>query len=159
MNRGTYIEGNTVRRLDAEPVRREQSRPLRELREEEKRRKSRQNAARRNRARALYMSKSYVAFLTVCICISAFSAFSFIRLQADVTAKMRKIASLESQISNLKADNDARFNSVSTSVDLNYIKNVAINELGMSYATEDQIVYFSIENSNFMDQYSDIPEK
>ncbi len=44
-------------------------------------------------------------------------------------------------------------------MDLNYIKDVAINELGMSYATEDQIVYFSVENNNFMDQYSDIPEK
>lgn len=105
------------------------------------------------------MSKGYVAFLTICVAISAFSAFTYVRLQADVTAKMRKIATLESQIADLKADNDARYNSVTTSVDLNYIKDVAINELGMSYATEDQIVYFSVENNNFMDQYSDIPEK
>lgn len=154
-----YVDGNTVRRLDAEPARRVKERPLREKREAERRRKSRQNAARKNRARALYMSKSYVAFLTMCVGITVFSAFTYVRLQADVTTKMRKIAALESQIADLKADNDARFNSVTTSIDLNYIKDVAINELGMHYATEDQIVYFSVESNNFMDQYSDIPQK
>lgn len=158
MNRLNYVEGNAVRRLDAEPIRREQERPSREKREAERRKRSRQLAARRNRERALYMSKGHVAFLTLCVAIVVFSAFTYVRLQADVTAKMRKIATLESQIADLKADNDARYNSVTTSVDLNYIKDVAINKLGMSYATEDQIVYFSVENNNFMDQYSDIPE-
>ena len=37
-------------------------------------------------------------------------------------------------------------------------KDVAINELGMNYATEDQIVYYKVENNNYMDQYSDIPQ-
>ncbi len=159
MNRVSYVEGNAVRKLEAAPQRMPQERPTREQREAQRRRRSRQLAAQRNRQRALYMSKGYVAFLTICVAISVFSAFTYVRLQADVTAKMRKIATLESQIADLKADNDARYNSVTTSVDLNYIKDVAINELGMNYATEDQIVYFSVENNNFMDQYSDIPEK
>jgi hypothetical protein len=72
---------------------------------------------------------------------------------------MKKIASMESQIADLKADNDARYNSVTTSIDLGSVKDAAINELGMTYATEDQIVFFSVDNNNFMDQYSDIPEK
>ncbi len=159
MNRVGYVEGNAVRKLEPAPQRVPMERPTREQREAQHRRRSRQLAAQRNRQRALYMSKGYVAFLTLCVGISVFSAFTYVRLQADVTAKMRKIATLESQIADLKADNDARYNSVTTSVDLNYIKDVAINELGMSYATEDQIVYFSVENNNFMDQYSDIPEK
>lgn len=158
MDRVKYVQGSTVRRLDAEPIKREQNRPTRKQREEEKRRRSRQLAARRNRERALYMSKSHVAFLTMCVGIVVFCAFSYVHLQADVTAKMRKVAALESQIADLKADNDARYNSVTTSVDLNYIKDAAMNRLGMNYATEDQIVYFTVENNNYMDQYSDIPE-
>jgi hypothetical protein len=71
---------------------------------------------------------------------------------------MKHIASLESQLTDLRADNDAKYKEIVTSVDLNYIKDVAINELGMTYASEEQVVYFSIENENFMDQYSDIPE-
>jgi hypothetical protein len=44
-------------------------------------------------------------------------------------------------------------------VDLNEIKDIAMNQLGMTYASEDQIIYYSVENSNYMDQYSDIPQK
>jgi cell division protein FtsL len=159
MKRASYVEGNTVRSLGAEPVRRENEGTLRERREEERRRRSRQLAARRNRERALYMGRGHVAFLTLCVVISVFSAFTYVRLQADVTSKMKKIASMESKIADLKADNDARYNSVTTSIDLGSVKDAAINELGMTYATEDQIVFFSVDNNNFMDQYSDIPEK
>lgn len=160
MDRFNYVQGNAVRRMDeAEPVRREQEQPLRKQREADKRRRSRQLAARRNRERALYMSRGYVVFLSVCVAVSAFFAVAYVRLQADVTARMRKIATLESRIADLKADNDARYNSVTTSVDLNEIKVIAIDRLGMHPATEDQIVFFSVEKNNFMDQYSDIPEK
>ena len=34
----------------------------------------------------------------------------------------------------------------------------AINRLGMKYASQDQIVYYSIDKNNYMDQYNDIPE-
>ena len=72
---------------------------------------------------------------------------------------MKHIASIESQISDLKADNDANYKRIMTSVDLNEIKNSAFNELGMAYATEEQVVYYSVESSNFIDQYVDIPVK
>lgn len=157
MNRTYYINGTTVRELEAEPVRREQRSPQ-EI-EREKRKKRRQNAARRNRQKALYMSRGYVAFLSICVVISAFAAVTLIRIQAQMTHRMGNIASLESQIAELKADNDARYKRITTSVDLNYVKDVAINQLGMTYPTEDQVVYYRIDNTNFMDQYSDIPEK
>lgn len=157
MSNTYYINGNIVRELEeAQPVRRE--RPSRREIEEAKRRKSRRNAARRNRERALTMSKGYVAFLSVCVIASACAAFSLIQMQSQVSSRMRNVAALESQTQDMKADNDARYKEITTSVDLNYIKDVAINELGMTYATEDQIVYYNIENNNYMDQYGDIPQ-
>ena len=158
MNNNYYVNGSTVRQMEAMPTRQPQQRPDRRQLEEQKRRKHRRNAARRNRERALYMSKGYVAFLTVCVAIVAFSAVALIQIQSQVTQRMEHIATLESQITDLKADNDARYKEIVTSVDLEYIKDVAINELGMQYATEDQVIYYSVENNNFMDQYSDIPE-
>ena len=71
---------------------------------------------------------------------------------------MKNVAVLQSQIEDLQSDNSARYKEITNSVDLNYIKDVAINELGMSYASEEQVVYYSVENNNYMDQYSDIPE-
>ena len=156
MNKTYYVNGSTVRQIDAQPVRRE--RIDRRKIEEERRRKNRRNAARRNRERAMYMSPARVMFLSVCVGISAFAAVSLIQIQSQITQRMKHIASLESQLTDLKADNDAKYKEIVTSVDLDYIKEVAINELGMTYAKEDQIVYFSVENNNFMDQYSDIPE-
>ena len=156
MNETYYVNGNTVRQMEAAPVR--QPRPDRRQIREEQRRKHRRNAARRNRERALHMSKGYVAFLTVCVAVVAFAAASLIQIQSQLTRRMEHIAALESQITDLKADNDARYKEIVTSVDLEYIKDVAMNQLGMQYATEEQVIYYSVENTNFTDQYSDIPE-
>ncbi len=156
-NRNYYINGNTVRELGAAPARKPQQDPRE--REENLRHIRRRNAARRNRQRALYMSRGYVFFLTLCVSVIAVFAAAYVKLQADVMQNMKTIASLESQIENLKADNDANYKRITTSVDLNEIKDIAINQLGMTYASEDQIVYYSVGNSNYMDQYSDIPEK
>lgn len=155
--RNRYITGSAVRELEPAPVRRERRDPREE--ESERKRRARRNAARRNRQRTLYMSKGYVVFLTFCVAIGAFFAVSYVKLQADITHRMKHIASIESQISDLKADNDANYKRIMTSVDLNEIKNTAINELGMAYATEEQVVYYTVESSNFIDQYVDIPVK
>lgn len=151
-----YVNGNTVRQLSAQPVRREM--PDKRKIEEDQQKRRRKNAARRNRERALYMSRGYVAFLSICVAVVAFASVALIRIQSQVTQRMENIASLESQITDLKANNDARYKEIITSVDLNYIKDVAMNQLGMKYASKEQIIYFSVEKDNFMDQYSDIPE-
>ena len=156
MKKTYYVNGSTVRQFEAQPVRRE--RIDRTKIQEEQQKKRRRSAARRNRERALYMSRSYVAFLVLCVGLVAFVAVALIQTQSQVTQRMEHIASLESQITDLKADNDARYKEIVTAVDLDYIKDVAINQLGMQYATEDQIIYYSVEKDNFMDQYSDIPE-
>ena len=156
MKQTYYVNGSTVRQIEAQPVRRE--RIDRTKIKEEQQKKRRRNAAKRNRARALHMSRGYVAFLTLCVGVVAFAAVALVQIQSQVTQRMEHIAALESQITDLKADNDARYKEIVTSVDLDYIKDVAMNQLGMQYATQEQIIYYSVENNNFMDQYSDIPE-
>lgn len=156
MAKNYYINGNTVRELEA-PARRE--RKSREEIEEINRRKRRKNAARRNRARALGMNRVYVAFLTLCVLAVAAAAVLLVQLQSGVSARMRRVSALESEVNDQRAENDARYKRIVTSVDLNHIKDVAMNELGMTYPTEDQVVYYTIENSNFMDQYGDIPKQ
>ena len=156
MTKNYYVNGNTVRELEA-PVRRD-PRTRREM-EEVRRRKNRRNAARRNRQRSMEMNRGYVVFLTGCVLVTALTAVLFVQMQSQMTNHMRSVASLESQVVNLRADNDARYKEITTSVDLNHVKDVAINELGMTYPKEKQVVYYSIENNNFMDQYRDIPKQ
>lgn len=157
MSRNYYVSGNTVRQMEAAP----QQQPRRKSEEElqrERRQRSRHHAALRNRQKAMYMSKRYVAFLSMCVLTVAVSAVALIQIQSQVTQRMKNVAALESEITNLRADNDAKYKSIITSVDLNQIKDIAINELGMTYASEDQVVYYSVEKNNFLDQYQDIPE-
>jgi cell division protein FtsL len=149
-----YVSGNTVRELDS-PERRARIASQRE-REEARRRKARRNAARRNRQRAMEMSLGYVVFLTVCVAAIACMAAMYINVQSEMTSRMKNVASLQSQVIELQADNDARYKALTSSVDLNHIKEIAMNELGMTYPKESQVIYYSIDNSNYMDQYEDI---
>ena len=152
-----YIEGNTVRQAAPAPQWEEPRKTRREL-AEEKRQQMRRKAARANRENAGTFHLGHVAFIAACALSIGSCAFVMVQTQASITSRMRHVASLESQIADLKADNDARYKEIVTSVDLDYIKDYAINELGMTYASEDQIEYYQVEKSNYMDQYSDIPQ-
>ena len=153
-----YIDGNTVRRTAAAPdYRREREERIRREREAEQKRRAR--AARRSQENAIRTSKSYVLFLTMAVMVFATFAGLFIRIQSDVTARMKTISSLESQIEDLRADNDEAYKRINTTVNLDNIRNVAMTELGMSYAKESQIIYYSVGDDDYMNQYSEIPEK
>lgn len=140
-----------------ERVRREQRERIEREREEEQRRRRR--VARRNQEKALRMSKSYVAFLTVAVLVFGVFAGLYIHIQSDITARLKTIASLESEITNLKADNDETYKRINTAIDLDSIRNTAMQELGMSYAKESQIIYYSVGADDYMNQYSEIPKK
>lgn len=156
-NRSYYVEGNAVRRMEAAPDDRPERKSREQRRREEELRK-RRRAAARNQEKALRMSKSYVLFLTMVVTVFGVFCGMYIKLQSDLTARMKTIASLESQISDLKADNDEAYKRINTTVDLDAIRETAINELGMFYATEDQIVYYSVDKTDYMNQYDEIPQ-
>jgi hypothetical protein len=46
-----------------------------------------------------------------------------------------------------------------TSVDLDYIRDVAINELGMVYASEDQVVLYDGGTRDYVRQSGEIPSE
>jgi len=157
-----YTDGNTVRKMQAAPAampdyREERKRRQQEEQEAELRRQKR--IARKNQEKALRTSRRYVVFLSMGAVIFALFAGAYIKIQSDITARMKTISRLESQISALKAENDEAIKRMSTAVDLEVIKETAINELGMFYATSDQIVYYTVENDDYMNQYIEIPEE
>lgn len=151
----TYIEGNTVRKVNAVPQR--DPREERERIGEREQRANRQ--VRENRRRAMQMSPGYVLFLTAAVALTLGVCAVFIQLQSEINTRMRNVASMESQILDLKTDNDATMNRIETSINMEDIKNAAIDQLGMVYPGQDQIVYFKVDANDYMNQYRDIPEK
>lgn len=156
--RDYYVSGNTVRRMAPQPLHEERRRNREEL-ERIRRQKVRRNAARRNRERAMYMSKSRVIFLSVCVLLAAVVAGTYVQFQANVSDSRREIANMEEKIADLRADNDARYRTLINSVDLEQVKQTAMKKLGMSYPKQSQIVYYRVDKNSFMDQYKDIPVK
>ena len=96
---------------------------------------------------------------TVVLC-AAMVAFvvGFLCLKEKIIEQNRHIASLENQINDLKSDNDAYYNKVMASVDLEAIREAAMDRLGMEYAEESQIQYYDTDGSSYVRQYQEVPQ-
>ena len=150
----TYDDGNTVRRLEAAPDYHDERRKRKEERSISEQKRRRRRAARRNRERALKMNAGYVVFLSVCVLAVAITSTAYVNLQSDMIIRQRAIEKLQEEISALKLENDAAYKRITASVDLKEIKKQA-RKLGMRYPSEDQIMYYTIDNADYMTQYSE----
>ena len=68
------------------------------------------------------------------------------------------MAALESDLSELKEDNDAYYSQVAASTDLDKIKKTAIERLGMKYPSDEQIMTYETKRGSYVRQYQDVPE-
>lgn len=80
------------------------------------------------------------------------------RLQSDITNSIKNISRLESRLNTLKLDNDEEYSRITSNIDLEEVKRIAIQELGMKYAEEGQIVTVTGGGSDYMRQVADIPQ-
>lgn len=155
--RATFVDGSTVRRLEAQPDLRRRQR----IEEEKNTRAERnqRNRRRRNQQRALALNRGYILFLGGAVAIMLGIMAYAINLQADIGIRIKNVAELENQIQELKSDNDTREKKLDSSIDLETIKNTAIQEYGMTYPQKGQIVPYDVKNNDHMNQYEEIPTK
>ena len=101
----------------------------------------------------------FVFFLTVISVAVLFCCVNYLQLRADITGRIKDVAVLESELSELREENNAYESQVNSSVDLNRIKKIAIGRLGMNYPREDQKKTYSMSNNSYVRQYQDVPDK
>lgn len=140
-SRNEYVYENTVRKL----------KPVREQWEKAPAKKP-QPEVRKNRDRAHHMNAPYVLFLAAALCAAAFVLVHYIQIQADLTIMNKTIASRQSELNNLKMSNDEEYNRIVNSIDLEEVKRVAMGELGMIYAQDEQIIIYEDKSSDYMRQ-------
>ena len=139
-----YIRGNTVRKVN-EPKRQERHVHAIEPQTQRKRRH--------------HMSLGYLVFLSLAMVMMVSTLAWYISLQSQVTNSVKHIAQLESQLNTLKQDNDEAYNRANGNVDLDEVKRIAIQEYGMTYASEGQIVTYSDGGGNdYVRQVAPIPQ-
>ena len=83
----------------------------------------------------------------------------YLQQQALSTSSQKKIASLESELAEVKKVNADDLNRIETSVNLEEIRDIAINELGMIYATQENVVLYKNTSQNYVSQYDDVPQE
>lgn len=142
-----YVDGTAVRKLQNIPAQKT----------EQKRTPSVSRQAKRNRERALQMNFGYVIFLTAAAVITVFMCVTFLQLQARGTRLQKEVTALETQLDAAILENDADYQRIITGVDMEHVKDVAINELGMVYAKKSQIVTYEMDDNDYVRQYSEIP--
>ena len=89
--------------------------------------------------------------------MTLFLCVNYLKLQSQNTIFRNQTASLESQLADLKQQNDAAYENALTSVDLDTIRDIAINKLGMVYAGEEQVKTYDDKSSDYVRQYEDVP--
>ena len=147
-----YEDGTAARRLDSRSL------PTREDYEREKRERERRE--KRERMRAHRKAKLHGRRLSVLIAFSAGLIgtyfVAYVHIQNKITTSMDNISGLEKQITQLKTENAASKSRISTSANLSKIQQTAIRDLGMVYASSKQIVYYSVEDDDYMNMYADV---
>lgn len=143
-SRSGYIDGNNARRL----------------RPQEEYRTPRKVAGQRRRKKAIgtKMDLGFILFLTLAMAVTGFTCIQYIRLQSEVTTYVDEISQLEIQYEELRAENDDMESRVKGTVGLEDIKKRAMNELGMTYAREDQIVVYESDGTDYVRQFVPIEE-
>lgn len=109
-----------------------------------------------NREQAAIMNKGFVAFMAVAIIICCVVCYFYISLQGEVTTRLRTVASLQKEIQAVSIDNDMIEKRIGAQEDIAQIKAEATESLGMQTVTPEQIVYYSVNDQDYMLQYDDI---
>ena len=144
--RAYYIEGNTVRKRDLS------------YREAEYRKLRAVQQVRARRANRL-MSLGYLLFLTLSLAAAGIVLAYYIMLQTQLSGSSGRISSLEKHLGAITKENDEAYNRVNGNVDLEEIRRIAIQEYGMRYVAEGQIVTYSDGGgSDYVRQKADIPD-
>lgn len=91
-----------------------------------------------------------LAVLMISLCVV------MITMEMHVREQGARIAELKTQVSEMKKQNKEAEKRLSSSVDYQWVRKEALR-LGMSQATEDQVIYYSVEDGDYMVQLDDIP--
>ena len=140
-NYSDFVQGTAVRK--EAPVQRPYVRP------EEHKVQAKRPA--RRRVSLPVAASAMLALFSFAIC--AYMMVSYVRLRSELTEMNRSVTAKRSELSSMISHNDAEYNRIMSSVDLSEIEAVARGELGMTYASEGQICFYSGETSDYMRRY------
>ena len=141
----TYVSGNVVRKEAVVAPKQVQKQ------------KEVSQRVRTNRSKAMHMNRGYVTFLAVAAMVTLFACVQYLQLQSDITSRSKHITSLQQELSAAKEANTTKYNVIMNTMNLEEIRDVAMNQFGMVYADKDQIVKYQSPTGKSVTQFATIP--
>lgn len=144
-----YVDGNTVRKLNTAPKR--------EKKPEQEKKVDPQILKNVKRARAF--DRRYMLLL---VCATGFlfvSCIQMLSLQEEITENRKLVAQLEYNLNEQRNNNAEKSKRLESSVDLTEVYEIAVNELGMVYPKNGQVISYEASNPDYLKQYRDVPKQ
>lgn len=143
-----YVYGNTVRKEEL-AARLKEAPSFETLLEQEGEERRRKRAG---------INLSFALFLCVAILVMGYALVSYLTIQSDIANLVDNISGYEQTLNNLTLENDDNYSKMVNTVDYDVIRKVAIEELGMVYASKEQIVTYTRERSDYVRQLNDLSD-
>lgn len=136
----TYVYGNTARAL--RPIEQEVRSPRRLS-----------TKSRKNIKRDSAMNPGFMIFMTLAMVLTGIICVQYIRLQSSLTTYVNTISAMEIELQSLRAENDDYESRIKGAIGLENIKKRAMDDLGMTYASDDQIVIYNSDGTDYVRQF------
>ncbi len=146
-----YTDGSAARAIRPQA----QPRPQRRVRRVQK---PKRRYAEAERTASVSMTLPLTLLLVAAVIAALFVGYRYLCLKSSLDTHMSTIKTLETTLDTLRTENDALEKSIDTSVDLNHVYTVAVNELGMVHVGQDNIIQYDKTESEYVRQYENIPD-
>lgn len=124
-----------------------------------KRRRRVSSQVKENRKQAMGINKAYVVFLTFAAVLMLIVCVNYVQLRSELTSRSKHITALQKELVTLNEENTTEYNSIVDAVNLEEVREKALNELGMVYASDSQVIEYDNPTGDYIKQYDEIPEE
>lgn len=159
-----FSEGSTARQmqeasqtaLPKTPHRHDQNNGLPEPRRRPEVRPEKKTKVRVKRVSRVDMPMLFLTILamiaTLAVCIS------YLQAQSNLVQMNKSIYKINTEISSLRDQNNAKKSSIVQAVDLEYIYAIAVKEFGMVYPNKNQVITYEENEVGYVRQYELVPK-
>lgn len=98
----------------------------------------------------------YMTFLIIASMITVYVSIVYLQLHFQSTALHRQVISQQTVLATITRENDVDYEKTMASLDLDKLRNIAVNNLGMVYPSENQIETYEVKSSDYVRQYTEI---
>lgn len=144
----SYVEGNTVRKLNVVPDRREEQYEV----------PSPRRQVPKKPMASPGISIGSLLVLTAAIAATLFMCVNYIKVQSDINHLEKEIKSKQETLITLTKNNDAAYEELNNTYDLDYVYRMATEEYGMVYPGNKAVVKYKGSDDDYVRQYEDIPK-